>query len=205
MASSHIPGVDNRRYSGVAIALHWTIALLILINIYFGLQFDDLKGMALYKLLQLHKSIGITVLLLALIRLLWRLVNRPPPYPAGMKTWEKGLAHATHWAFYGLIVGLPLTGWIVVSASLTNIPTLLYRTVHWPHLGFIHSLPLIQRKALADQVSDIHSLLAWTTIGLLVLHVAAALKHQFYDRDPVLWRMAPIPGLKPPNQPTREA
>ena len=185
----------NRRYSAVAIGLHWTIAALIVTNIVLGLQSNALKGMAQFNLLQWHKSFGITVLALSVARLAWRLVNPSPPYPAHMPAWEKTAAAATHWGFYVLMIGLPLTGWIMVSASPLNIPTLLYKTIPWPFIGVVHALPIGQRKGLEDLMGSVHAILAWTAIALLVLHVAAALKHQFWNRDVVLWRMAPLPGL----------
>ncbi len=187
----------QRRFSTVAIVLHWVIATLIVMNILIGWKLDDLKGLAKFSVLQWHKSFGITVLVLSVLRLLWRLVQRHPPYPAHMESWEKGLAGLVHWGFYALMIALPVTGWIIVSASPTNIPTLLYKAIPWPHIGAIHSLPLIERKGLEHQFMDVHELLGWGAVALLMLHVAAALKHQFIDRDQVLWRMVPIGLFKP--------
>jgi cytochrome b561 len=193
-----LPDADaQRRYSTVAIVLHWTIAALILTNVLVGFRAAQLTGFTQFYVLQWHKSYGITVLLLSLVRLGWRLANPPPPLPARMASWERIAANATHWGFYVLMIGLPLTGWIMVSASPLNIPTLLYGAIPWPHIGFIHALPLAERKALVPQVLEVHEFLAWTAIALLVLHVGAALKHQVVDRDVVLWRIAPAPGLKP--------
>ena len=186
----------QRRYSTVAILLHWTIAGLILTNIVIGLRFDGLHGLAKFSLLQWHKSFGITVLILSLGRLAWRLAHPPPPYPPQMPAWEKAAASTAHWGFYVLLIALPLTGWIIVSASPTNIPTLLYKAVPWPHIGPIHSLAMPVRKRLEGQFSDIHQYLAWTALVLLALHVAAAVKHQVWNRDLVLWRMAPVAALK---------
>jgi cytochrome b561 len=193
------------RYSAGAIALHWTIAALIVANIWMGLQFDDLKGMAKFNLLQLHKSLGITVLLLSLARFAWRLVHRPPPLPSHMSGAEMVLARATHWAFYALMLALPLTGWMMVSASPTNIPTLLYKTVPWPHIGPIHALPLATRKGLEEGLGEVHEYLAYGALALLVLHVAGALKHHFLNRDEVLWRMAPIPWIRPKILPAKDS
>jgi cytochrome b561 len=195
---------EQRRYSTVAIVLHWTIALLILTNITIGLKADDQHGMAKFVSLQWHKSIGITVLILSFARLAWRLLHRPPPYPGHMPAWEKAVAKATHWAFYALMLGLPLTGWAMVSASPTNIPTVLYQMVPWPHIGPIHALPLAERKGLTGELLDVHEFLAWSAIVLIVLHVGAALKHQLRDRDQVVWRMAPLGALKPPTLPGKD-
>lgn len=189
---------DARRFSAPAIVLHWAIAALIVYNLYLGLTYDSLDSiMAKFEVLQLHKSIGVTVLVLSVLRLLWRLVNPPPPYPETMKPWEKAVASATHWSFYGLMIGLPLVGWVIVSASVRNIPTLLYQTIPWPHLPLLPELPVETRRGLTEAAEQAHATLAWIAIALLVLHVGAALKHQFVTKDGVLYRMAPLPFFRP--------
>lgn len=184
------------RFSIPAICLHWAIAALLLFNIWLGWQYDGLKGLAQFKVLQLHKSVGITVLVLTLLRFALRLAIRPPPLPAHMPIWEKAAAHATHWAFYAIMLGLPLTGWIMVSASPTNLPTFLYQNLGlhltWPHLGFVHDMAMPARKSAEHASSTVHHLLVKITYVLFVLHVAAALKHHFVNRDDVLWRMLPV-------------
>jgi cytochrome b561 len=182
----------HTRYSAVAILLHWLIAALILLNIWFGWRMGQVKGLAQFELFQLHKSIGILVLLLSVARLGWRLLNPPPTYPASMTRWERRTAATAHWALYGFMILLPLTGWVIVSASLYNLPTLLFKTVPWPHIGFVHTLPTATRKAIEDQVGEIHEWLAWTLLALVVFHVAAALKHHLWDRDDVVVRMLPL-------------
>jgi len=196
MAGSPI-SPSQQRFSSVAILLHWAIAILLLVNVVLGLQFDDLKGMAKFSLMQLHKSIGITVLLLSVARLGWRFTHRSPPYPEHMPAWEQFAASALHVAFYVLIIIIPLTGWAVVSVSPTNIPTLLFKTVPWPHIGFIHDLPMATRKPLEETLGDVHGYLAYGALVLIVLHVGAALKHQLWNRDYVMWQMLPLGGLKP--------
>ncbi len=190
----------HNRYSAVAMVLHWTIAALILFNLYLALQFDGLRGLAKFNMFQLHKSVGLTVLLLSLARLAWRLTHRPPPLPAEMPRWEKFGAQAAHWVLYGLMIGIPLTGWVVVSASPTNLPTVIFKTVPWPHLGFIHDLAMPVRRALEDQVEQVHMLLGYSMACLIVLHVAAALKHQFWNRDEVLGHM--LPFVRPKSAPS---
>lgn len=182
----------NNRYSTVAIVLHWVIAGLILFNLYLALQFDGLRGLAKFNAFQLHKSVGLTVLMLSLARLAWRLTHRPPPLPAEMPAWEKFGAHGAHWLLYGLMIGIPLTGWVVVSASPTNLPTVIFKTIPWPHLGFIHDLAMPVRRSLEDQVEQVHMLLGFGMGFLIILHVAAALKHQFLNRDEVLGHMLPF-------------
>ena len=182
----------HNRYSTVAIVLHWVIAGLILFNLYLALQFDGLRGLAKFNAFQLHKSVGLTVLMLSLARLAWRLTHRPPPLPAEMPRWEKFGAQAAHWVLYGLMIGIPLTGWVVVSASPTNLPTVIFKTMPWPHLGFIHDLSMPLRRSLEDQVEQVHMLLGFGMGFLIILHVAAALKHQFWNRDEVLSHMLPF-------------
>ena len=210
---------SQKHYSAVAIVLHWAIAALILYNIWLGWRYsghysavgvlqhlpligDSLshvptKGLVQYQVLQLHKSVGFTILALSLVRLAWRLVNKPPAYAHEPKAWENTAAHIVHWGFYLIMIGLPLTGWIMVSASPTNIPTLLYKHLPFPHLGFIHAMAMPARKAIDATTTDLHYRLVNLTYLLLALHIGAALKHQFRDRDEVLWRMLPFPFLRP--------
>ncbi len=178
------------RYSTVAIILHWVIALLILANIALAWTFQNIpKGLTEYNLVQLHKSFGISVLLLSVLRLAWRLFNPPPPEPP-MPGWQRIASQVVHWGFYVIMIGMPLSGWIMVSASPLNLPTLLYKTIPWPHLAFVHDLPMDARKVWGHWGGTVHGLLAWLAYGLIALHVAAALKHQFFDRDNLIARMA---------------
>jgi cytochrome b561/polyisoprenoid-binding protein YceI len=179
----------------VAILLHWAIAAAIVFQIVLGLRMGRETGATQFAIFQLHKSVGITVLLLSLVRAAWRLTHRPPPLPAHMPVWEKIAAKATHGAFYAIMLGLPLTGWALVSASPTQIPTLLFHTIPWPHLPVLPHLPLAAKKVWSADLGVSHSLLAWLTCGLLALHVAAALKHQLIDKDKVMGEM--LPGLRP--------
>lgn len=185
------------RYSTVAIVLHWTIAVLIIFNLYLALQFDGLRGLAKFNAFQLHKSIGLTVLMLSLARLAWRLTHTPPPFPAEMPKLEKFAAQAAHWVLYGLMIGIPLTGWVIVSASPTNLPTMIFKTIPWPHLGFIHDLAMPVRRGLEDQVEQVHMLLGFGMGFLIIVHIAAALKHQFWNKDEVLGHMLPFVRHKP--------
>ena len=181
----------GRRYTNVAIVLHWLIAALVLTNLYLGWRMGRLTGMAQFATFQLHKSVGISVLALSLLRLAWRLSHRPPPYPADQARWERAAATTVHWTFYALMIAMPLTGWIIVSASPLNIPTLLFKTIPFPHIAAIHDLAMPARKAIEDRVGLTHVVLAYGFAALIVLHVAAALKHQFVDRDHELARMMP--------------
>jgi cytochrome b561 len=179
-------------YSRAAIVLHWLIAALILTNIGLAWWFTHLKGPAEVAPLAVHKSIGITVLLLTLVRVGVRLAIPPPPLPAHMPAWERLAARSMHTVFYLLILGLPLSGWAMVSASpLIRVhPTVLYGVVPWPAVPFA--------GLTSDQLHDAHRLferthntLAWIAYFAISLHVLAALKHQFLDHDEVLGRMLP--------------
>ncbi len=190
------------RYSAVAILLHWLIAVLILANLLLGWRMGYLKGLAQFDMFQLHKSIGITVLLLSVARLGWRIVNPPPPLLVPMRTWERRAAGATHWLFYGLIIGMPLTGWAMVSVSAYNIPTLLWKTLPWPHIGFLHALDAAGKAQVEAIGGGLHFYMALGGVALIALHVAAALKHQFIARDGVLGRI--VPGLRSTPLPSQE-
>lgn len=184
----------------VAIILHWLIALLILANIGLAWTFQNIpKGLTEYNLIQLHKSFGITVLLLSLLRLAWRVFNPPPPEPA-MPRWQLIVSQVVHWSFYAIMIGMPISGWVMVSASPLNLPTLLYRTIPWPHLGFIHDLAPDAKKVWDHWSETAHGLLAKLAYVLIGLHVAAALKHQFWDRDNLIARMAPFLGRNPSKE-----
>lgn len=180
-------------YSFAAITLHWLIAALILANIGLAWYFTRLKGPAEVAPLGLHKSIGITVLLLSLARVGVRFTIPAPKLPEHMPAWERIAAKSLHSLFYLLIIALPLTGWAMVSASpLIRIhPTVLWGLLRWPAVPY----PGLS----SDQLHDVrhffggaHLWLAWIAYFAIALHVAAALKHQFLDRDEVLGRMAPI-------------
>lgn len=179
------------RYTMIAIALHWLIALAILGQIAVGLAMTQLalSPMRKFQFYQLHKSVGITVLLLVVLRVLWRLGHRPPPLPAAMPAVERRAAEGTHFLLYALLLGLPLTGWAVVSASPFNIPTVLYGLVPWPHLPV---LPSLHKAPVEAVLKAVHAYGAWALIALLALHVAAALRHALLLHDGVLWRMLPM-------------
>ena len=176
----------SARYSAVAIALHWVIAIGILFMIGLGWNMDGSE-----RLYQLHKSIGITILLLTVARIVWRLMNPPPALPDEMKSWEKALSHGVHIAFYGLMILMPLSGWLLVSTSYEfDVPTVLYGLVSWPDLP---GVGFLANEGGHGTVQFVHSKLAWVAIGLLGLHVAGAVKHELSAEEGVLKRM--IPGL----------
>ncbi len=198
---------SSERYTSVAITLHWLIALAIIGMIFGGWYMSDLPDGApgQYFLYQMHKSVGITILLLTIARIIWRGMNPPPPLPEDMNGLEKTASHLVHLGFYGLMIALPLTGWLYSSVSVKlDVPTVLYGMVSWPDLPFVDGL---KTEAASGGVNFVHSKLAWVAIGLLALHMAGAVKHEISAEDGVLKRM--IPGLfgraDPPQAPGRGA
>jgi cytochrome b561 len=180
------------RYTTVAIILHWMIALGILTLIAIGLVMDhlNLEPMRVFQLYQLHKSIGISVMFLIALRIGWRLTHTTPPLPAKMPSLEKKGAHLAHLALYGLQVLLPLSGWAMVSVSVLGIPTVLFGTLPWPDLPVLSTLP--DKAPVEAVMKDVHHWAAWGLLGLIILHVAAALRHRFILHDHVLSQMLPV-------------
>lgn len=183
---------ETQRYTSIAIFLHWLIALLILGQIAGGLYINNLPSGAEggFELFQLHKSFGLTVLGLTLLRVLWRLVNPVPPLPEAMAFWEKLVARLTHLAFYGLMLAMPLSGWALVSSASRAVPTYYFGLFEVPRIPGLQDLE--NQREVAGQIAEVHELLAFLALGLLVLHIAAALKHHYVDRDDVLSRMLPF-------------
>jgi cytochrome b561 len=183
---------EQKRYDLVAMTLHWVIALGILVQIVMGLVMVHLAIPLATKfaLYQLHKSIGITILLAALLRVMWRLTHKPPALPEEMARIEKQAATSMHVALYLFMLALPLTGWVVVSVSPYNIPTVLYGLIPWPDLPWFSTLA---NKQAADAVAEfVHDWLGYIIAGLVALHIAAALRHGLWLRDGVLRRMWPF-------------
>jgi len=150
---------------------------------------DDVPKSQSIGLIQIHKSIGITILLLSIARVAWRLMNPPPPEPP-MPGWQRGLALFVHVGLYVLIIAMPLTGWIMASASIQQHDTRFFGTVEVYFPG-IPALPSETRKGIEEGFEFAHSNLQWVIIAMLVLHVAGALKHQIIDKDGLLARIAP--------------
>jgi cytochrome b561 len=186
--------VKQTRYSTVAIALHWTIAAAIALQIVLGWRIGDVEGVTRTAVLQLHKTIGVTILVLTVARLAWRLTNRPPPVDSSLTPIEKLASHWVHVAFYGLLLALPLTGWAMVSAQRIGAMKLL-GGIHWPDFPIITGLPGGVQDTLADLLDKTHTALVWVMLAMLALHVLGALKHHYISRDPTVSRMAP--GAKP--------
>jgi len=184
------------RYGSVAMTLHWLIAATIVVNLCLGLYVAEIltdQDPSRLALIQIHKSIGLTVLVLSLVRLGWRIVNPIPPLPESLSPGLKILARATHYLLYVLIIFIPLTGWALVSSSPLGLPTSYFGLFHWPHIPFLADLTRAQKTPLHRAFFGMHKHLAFSAIAVLVLHVTGALYHQFHGDD-VLRRMLPGTG-----------
>lgn len=174
--------VPATRYSGVAIALHWLLALAIVGSFCVGVYMSDLPfSPSRLKLYNWHKWAGISILALSALRLLWRLTHRPPA-DLPMPRWQQLAAHATHHLLYLLFFAVPLVGWAYSSAA--GFPVVVFGLIPLPDF-----VPV--SKPLAETLKEAHELLAWAMAVLVGLHVAGAVKHQLIDRDGLLARMLP--------------
>ena len=179
------------RYGDTAIIFHWLIALLIIALLAVGKFMTGLdeNDPFRYVLTQWHKSFGIAVLVLSVLRLLWRFTHKPPAEPDYLPNWQKHISGLVHLAFYGLMFALPITGWIMVSASPLNLDTVLFGVIPWPHLPPFADLA--NKESIAASFHDYHEIASTILILLVLAHIGAALKHQFIDKDGILRRMLP--------------
>lgn len=181
------------RYSTVAIVLHWLIAALVLFEVGLGLRMEAAHGSAKFVVFQLHKSVGITILLLMLLRLVWRFRHKPGDVTA--RGWERVLAHVVHATFYVILFALPISGWVIVSTSRIVVPTLLYGAIPWPHVPGFAAMAAAAKESWHTAAEFVHVNLVTVIYAVFALHVAGALKHQVFDRDGGIVRMAP--GARP--------
>jgi cytochrome b561 len=184
-----------RRYSLTAIWLHWLIACLIVANTAVALAVDYWPDDWVRPVIDTHKSIGITVLALVLMRILWRATHPPPPLPLTYRGLERVASHGAHGVLYLLILALPLTGWMHDSAWKEGAthPVRLFWLVPWPRIAVIAGLEPGPKERMHDLFFSMHAACAYALYALLALHIAAALKHEFVDRERELARMWPAP------------
>lgn len=180
------------RYGAVSQFLHWTIVLLVIGQFALGMTAHGLPvSLERLKLLTWHKSLGITVFMLVLMRLAWRGFSPAPPLPVDMRRMQKRFAHLSHTLLYALLLLMPVVGWI--SSSASNL------TVKW---FFLVTLPnLVQpNPVLADLAKGVHIAMAWLLLATVSVHAAAALWHEVVLKDDVLRRMLPLPLRRPPKE-----
>ncbi len=190
---STIPS-DRGRYSTVAIAFHWATAAAIGLQVFMGWRMEEADGLGRASLLSLHKSVGITILLLTAGRLIWRKMNPPPQALPAHSEAERKMARWAHGGFYALLLGLPLTGWAL--SSMTQSGGLrLFSVLPWPNFPLLRMLPGKTQDSLSEVMDSTHTALVWIMLALLALHVLGALKHHFISRDFTLSRM--IRGVTP--------
>ncbi|MFA5123052.1 cytochrome b [Zavarzinia sp.] len=175
---------QGQDYSAVAKLLHWLMAVVIVAAWIFGFLQDDMpNGPERLALINTHKAIGSTVLVLVALRILWRFFNPAPPLPGAMATWLQLAARAGHLVLYLLMLALPLSGWLISSAF--GYPVMLAGLIELP------SLLAEKNPSLGELVGDVHGAMAWFLLLVVAGHAAMALKHHFIDRDEVLSRMLP--------------
>ncbi len=173
-----------RSWGSFSKLLHWIIVALIIVQIVLAQIADNLPlGPKMLATLARHKSIGMTILGLALVRLVWRWLNPTPELPATMKPWERRLANTGHFALYFCIFAIPLSGWMMSTAK--NYPVSWFNLFQFPNL-------VGPNEAVYEFMHDAHETLVGVMLAVVVLHVLGALKHHFIDRDTVLRRMLPF-------------
>lgn len=179
-------GLRAVRYKAIVVWIHWITALVVVTQVVVGFAFHRFFERGTPERMEMfawHKTLGALILLLALIRLAVRLMNPPPPYPSDFPKWERFAAVWSHRLFYVLLIALPLTGLAAVSgrAEGGTVPLL-----------FGLSLPAIPGLAEENDFGDVHEILVWTTLALVVLHISAALYNQFRSTTNVADRMPPF-------------
>ena len=174
----------TRRWGVIAQTFHWVIVALVIVQVTLGSIGADLPpGVRQLRVLAYHKSVGLTILALAAVRLVWRWLNEHPPLPENLQRYERSLARFSHVALYVLLFAVPLTGWTMSSAR--GFP------VSW--FGFFQLPDLVPKsRPLYEALLMTHDTLAWTLVAVATLHVLGALKHHFWHKDDVLRRMLPF-------------
>lgn len=172
------------RYTKPAILLHWLTVLFVIVTFPLGvymhhLEFSPFK----LQLISYHKWIGVTILLLTVLRLAWRVLHKPPPLPETIPVWQQRAAHGLHHLIYILLLVIPVSGWLMSSAK--GVPVVYFGLVQLPDL-------IGKDKELGDMLQEIHEVLNLGMLALVIAHVAAALKHQLIDKNSLMLRMSPF-------------
>ena len=177
--------METRRYTKLAVLLHWLVALGMVVNVALAWIWPlgdthPTLGDYVRPMINGHKAIGITVLGLAVLRLLWRVGHKPPPYPASYKPWERTTSHLVHWGLYFVMVAMPITGWVMDSAwkKAADNPNFYFGLFEWPRIGFIMHLPPDAKEWVHSTFAQAHGLIAILVYLLVTLHLAGAFKHQ---------------------------
>lgn len=179
------------RYTRPAVILHWLIAVLITINVALILSAESVADENVRFVYDTHKSIGITVFGLVMLRILWRLTHRPPALPAAYKAWEKTASKWTHGILYFIMVFMPVSGWLHDSGwkAAAEIKLYWFGLFEVPRLNFLMIMEPAAKEAWHEVLGEAHEIGAYALFALVFLHVAGALKHQFVDKHRELQRM----------------
>lgn len=173
------------RYTNIAIALHWAMALAFFLMIGSGLSFDWITDKALkFQLYQWHKSLGLILLALFFMRVIWRLTHYPPALPDGISRLDLIGAKLGHLALYAFMLLIPLSGWIMVSSSPYGLPTFIFGLFEWPHIP-----GMAANESINHLAKDAHEIMAYLFAGTIILHIAAVIKHAIHDKINLLPRM----------------
>ena len=176
--------METNRYSGLAMGLHWLIAAGVIANWRIAENAEHAPEAEAQAIMAPHLSIGVTLLVLVLLRLAWRIMHPPPPLAAHLATWERVLAKTTHMLFYLLLIVMPLLGWTAMSSFGFGVPV-------WG-LFELPALPISESPERGETIFGIHATLGTVVLVLLVVHVLGSLKHTLIDRDGNLFRMLPF-------------
>lgn len=179
----------RNRYSVISLTLHWLLAALILVQVLLITAHEATEGPLSRDMVGWHKSVGLTILVLTLVRIGWRLANPAIALPRHMPKWEQWAARGVHILFYVVLIAMPMTGWLASSAG--------GRAIEWFGLFNWPLLPVEGGREAARGLMNLHELVMKGLYALIALHVLGALKHQFIDRDNVLHRMIPIIPRRP--------
>ena len=192
------------RYSNATVTFHWVTVVLVLTQAYLGFTFalSD-EGPARDEVFVWHKTVGMIILLLTLARLAYRLKNPPPPFPPELPAWERFAAVWNHRLFYTLLIAMPIVGFIAVSGFASGPTTPIAGGIQVP------VIPGVSRDT-GELAGEVHEIAAFLLVALILVHIAAALKHQFVDRWRGSARMPPFSSMGEPvaigqgGQPVRE-
>lgn len=174
------------RYHYFVILLHWVMALGFILMLASGLVMENvaLDKALQFQLIQWHKSLGVLLLLALILRIVLRIMTTKPPMPQSLSARDRSLAHLWHHGIYVWMITLPVSGWIVVSSSVYGLPTIVFGWFTWPHI------PTVAANSAIHAAAEIsHQLLAYSFLALIIVHVAAVIKHAWFDRINLLPRM----------------
>ena len=193
MSTTTLADEPIARYNRTAITLHWLVAALIAVNVVYGLAGSYADDAHVRPIVDMHKSIGLTVLGLVLLRILWRLSHKPPAMPEHYPWYERLGAHAAHTALYVVILLLPLSGYLHDSAwnGAASHPLILYGFLHFPRMPVIKSLDPATKDTLHAWFGAAHIYIGYVLYGLVGLHLLGVVKHHVFDHESEISRMLP--------------